>query len=791
MLRYEYFIVIVVLLLGLPAASGGIDRVSFTDVHISDDFWSGRIETNRTVTIPFDFQKCEETGRISNFAKAGGLIEGDFEGIYFNDSDLYKIIEGAAYSLASHPDPQLEAYVDSVIDKIAAAQWSDGYLYTFYSLPKHQPEKRWTDLQNMHELYCAGHFFEGAVAYYEATGKRKILDIAIRLADHIDGVFGEGKKMGVPGHQEIEIGLVRLYQATGQKRYLTLARFFLDRRGDSASRKIFGPYCQDHQKVIDQEEAVGHAVRAGYLYSGMADVATMTGDKDYVNAIKKIWRNVVEKKIYLTGGVGARHGGEAYGDNYELPNLTAYNETCAAVANAMWNHRLFLLEGDSQYIDVLERVLYNGFLSGVSLSGDSFFYPNPLASVGNYQRSPWFGCSCCPSNVVRFVPSIANYIYAKADQRVYVNLYVTSDAEIQMKDEVMKISQAGKYPWNGSVRVTVKKAMNEPIEMCLRLPGWARGQCMPGDLYRYTGQPAGKIIVRLNGKPITYETEKGYAVIKRKWKDSDFIELELPMPIRRVVANPKVKDDRGRVAFERGPIVYCLEAADNPSGISNLVFGPDVKITPVHRADMFDGVTVLQGVAKSLKTEADDRQVLTDQPVLAIPYYAWAHRGAGEMAVWLAKDKETAVPLKKPTIASQSKVTASHFWTQDTGEALNDQMDPKNSGDHDVPRFTWWDHKGTNEWVQYDFTKETAVSQVAVYWFDDTGRGQCRAPHDWHLLYRNKNGQWTPVKNSGDYGLALNKFNEVSFEEVTTSALRLEVKLKDNFSSGLLEWKVD
>lgn len=790
--RYSWFTFCIAMVFVLSAcdALGAIEAVSFTDVKIADDFWAGRVETNRKVTIPYDFKKCEETGRISNFAKAGGLIEGDFEGIYFNDSDLYKIIEGAAYSLASHPDPKLEAYVDGVIDKIAAAQWEDGYLYTFYSLPERQPEKRWTNVRNMHELYCAGHFFEAAAAYYEATGNRKILDVAIRLADKIDSVFGEGKKIDVPGHQEIEIGLVRLYRVTGEERYLKLAKFFLDKRGDESSRKIYGHYCQDHQKVIDQREAVGHAVRAGYLYSGMADVAALTGDKEYVDAIKGIWQNVVEKKLYLTGGIGARHAGEAFGDNYELPNLTAYNETCAAIANAMWNHRLFLLEGDAKYIDVLERTLYNGFLSGVSLEGDEFFYPNPLASNGGYQRSAWFGCSCCPSNVVRFVPSIANYVYAKKNGRVYVNLYMTGSADIQLGNDVMKISQQSDYPWDGKVKVTIDKPAKNKTAMMLRLPGWARNEPVPSDLYSYVGDDAGEITIKLNGRAIKYGVEKGYAVIERKWKSSDVIELDLPMPIRRVVCDERVKDNVGRVALERGPIVYCLEGVDNPSGISNLLFDDGVEVKAVMKSDMFDGVMVLDGTAKSLSIGQDDRVTSTPTDFVAVPYYAWAHRGSGEMAVWVACEKSAVVAIKKPTVASKSKIKASHVWSDDTGKAINDQIEPSSSGDHNVPRFTWWDHRGTTEWIQYDFVQKTKVNGVEVYWFEDTGVGSCRVPKEWRVLYKDDGGAWVPVKNTIKFGIGTDEFNEVSFEPVATDSLRLEVKLKDKYSGGILEWKI-
>jgi len=616
--------------------SDKLTAVPFTDVTVADEFWAPRMETNRKVTVRYDFEKCEQTGRIDNFAKAGGLMEGEFEGIYFNDSDVYKVIEGAAYSLKIHPDPELEKYVDGVIEKIAAAQWEDGYLYTFYSLPEHQPEKRWTDVQNKHELYCAGHFFEAAVAYYQATGKRKILDVAIRLADYIDSVFGPGKKHDVPGHEEIEIGLVKLYGVTGEKRYLELAKFFLDERGRAYGRKLYGEYCQDHKPVVEQDAAVGHAVRAGYLYTGMADVAALTGEADYIKALDRIWLDVVSKKLYITGGIGARGGGESFGDDYELPNATAYCETCAAIANAMWNHRMSLLHGDARYIDVLERVIYNGFLSGISLSGDKFFYPNPLASDGKYQRSPWFGCACCPTNIVRFMPSLPGYAYAHQADNVYVNLFIGGGAEIRLPDNTIRLRQQTNYPWDGHVKIQVEPERAGKFTVCLRIPGWAQNRPVPSDLYSYLDTNTEQVSLKVNGNPISVDTVKGYVPIRRMWRKGDIIELNLPMPIRRVVANPKVKDDLGRTAIERGPIVYCFEGADNPEGVANLILPPEAKLKAEYRGEKLGGIVMITGRGQIRR----DGKTVENIDVVAIPYYAWAHRGKNEMAVWLLKSAE-------------------------------------------------------------------------------------------------------------------------------------------------------
>jgi len=612
--------------------------VSFTEVTIADDFWAPRLETNRKVTVAYDFQKCEQTGRIDNFAKAGGLMKGQFEGIYFNDSDLYKVIEGAAYSLKIHPDPELEKYVDSVIEKIASAQWEDGYLYTFYSLPERQPEKRWTDVRKMHELYCAGHFFEAAVAYYQATGKRKILDVAVRLADYIDSVFGPGKKHDVPGHEEIEIGLVKLYSVTGEKRYLALSKFFLDQRGRADGRKIYGDYCQDHKPVVEQSAAVGHAVRAGYLYSGMADVAALTSDADYVKALGRIWQDVVSKKLYITGGIGARGGGESFGADYELPNAKAYCETCAAIANAMWNHRMSLLHGDAKYIDVLERVIYNGFLSGISLNGNKFFYPNPLASDGKYQRSPWFGCACCPTNIVRFMPSLPGYAYARQADNVYVNLFIAGSAAIRIGQNTVGLQLRTRYPWDGDVRITVEPEHSGQFTVCVRIPGWAQNSPVPSDLYSYPDKSREKVSLKVNGKPVALNIARGYARIRRTWEKGDAIELNLPMPIRRVTAHQKVKNNRGRTAIERGPVVYCFEGADNPKGVANLILPPDAKLQSEYHGDLLGGIVTITGRGQ---IRLDGKKDVEEIDVVAVPYYAWAHRGKNEMAVWMPESAET------------------------------------------------------------------------------------------------------------------------------------------------------
>jgi DUF1680 family protein len=623
-----------------------LKAVPFTEVTFDDEFWTPRMQTNREVTIPYDFKKCEETGRIDNFAKAGGLMEGEFKGIRFDDSDVFKVIEGAAYSLSLHPDPELDQYLDELIAKIAAAQEEDGYLYTCRTIdpnnmPKDTGETRWSFLQSSHELYNVGHMYEAAVAHYRATGKRTLLDVAIRNADLIDRVFGPGKRRDVSGHEEIEIGLVKLYDVTGDEKYLALAKFFLDERGQANGRKVYGQYCQDHKPVTRQNRAVGHAVRAGYLYTGMADVAALIPDTGYTGALDRIWQDVVSRKLYITGGIGARSGGESFGEGYELPNKEAYCETCAAIANAMWNHRMSLLHADAKYIDVLERVIYNGFLSGISLSGDRFFYPNPLASDGKYQRSPWFGCACCPTNIVRFLPSLPGYAYAQNRDGLYVNLFVSGSATIKMGTDTVRVSQQTRYPWEGRVKIMVEpESTRKTFTVSVRIPGWTQESPVPSDLYLYSdlgpedwGQR--KVTIKVNDQPVALVLVNGYVRIHRLWEVGDIIELNFPMPVRRVRAHRKVKANTGRIALQRGPVVYCFEGADNPQGVSNLVLPPDAAFQTEYRDDLLGGVMTITGQGKIRQPQVNGETVYKDIEVTAIPYYAWAHRGRNEMAVWL------------------------------------------------------------------------------------------------------------------------------------------------------------
>jgi uncharacterized protein len=776
-----------------------VKPVPFTSVHFDDTFWAPRLEINRKISIPFAFKKDEETKRIYHFERAAAVLRGESiadktpPGYPFDDTDVYKVIEGAAYALNVQRDSQLEAYVDALIEKIGAAQEPDGYIYTTRTIDPQKPHpwagtKRWElETINSHELYNLGHLYEAAVAYYQATGKRHLLDIALKSANLLDQTFGPGKQSIWPGHQITEMGLAKLYRATGDARYLNLAKFMLDARGPDGSRGAGRKYNQSHLKVVEQTEAVGHAVRATYMYSGMADVAALTGDPSYVNAIDKIWADVAEKKLYITGGIGATGSGEAFGAAYELPNMSAYNETCAAVGNDFWNQRLFLLHADAKYVDVLERTLYNGLLSGVSLDGKSFFYPNPLESAGQHGRSPWFGVACCPGNITRFLPSLPGYVYAERGDSLYVNLFVGSTADIKLDNgRKVKMVQETRYPWDGNVKMTISPDRTVNLMLNVRIPGWARNEPVPSSLYRFVDKNDEPVVLKVNGKAVKVNVEKGYATLKRKWRRGDIVELSLPMPVRRIVANDLVLADRGRVALQRGPIVYAAEWPDNSGGrVRNLVLPNDAKLMSEFKADLLNGVSVVKGNAVSLAYNEQGTTVRKDQELTAIPYYAWANRGSGEMIVWISNDESSARPLPWPTVASTSKVTTSGGQNP---RAINDQSEPQSSRDGSNSFFHWWPKKGTTEWVEYAFQKPTTVSEVELYWFDDTGTGQCRVPLSWRLLY--KDGEtWKAVETSDSYGVEKDRFNKVVFKPILTSALRLEVTLQPQWSAGIQEWK--
>ena len=629
-----------------------ITPVQFTSVKVGDGFWGQRLKASREVTIPLAFSKCEESGRYENFVKAAHPSEEyKVEGNPFDDTDVYKTIEGASYVLQTYPDKKLEAYIDSVLLIVKGGQEPDGYLYTFRTMnPKHphswSGDKRWVQVEvDSHEFYNLGHMVDGAVAHYQATGKRNFLDIAIKYADCVirEVGLGPGQIDRVPGHQIAEMALCRLYLLTGEKKYLDQAKYFLDRRGKTERRNT---YNQTHLPITEQDEAVGHAVRATYMYSGIADVAALTGDKEYIDAIDRIWENIVSKKYYITGGIGASRRGEAFGKNYELPNAEAYCETCAAIGNVYVNHRMFLLHGESKYYDVLERTLYNGLLSGVSLQGDGFFYPNPLETAGGYERKPWFGCACCPSNICRFIPSVPGYVYAVNGNDLYVNLYMpnTLTQKVNGKDVVLR--QETGYPWNGDVQITIDKNSAKTFSLKLRIPGWVSGEVAPGELYKYADGKSLGYKVLVNGEEVSSELDKGYFTITRSWKKGDKVSLHLDMEPRVVTAREEVLADRGKIAVERGPIVYCAEAADNSFPVRSVLMSPVPAMTVSHGDILGYPVEKISTVAQTLHYDQMGRLRVDDVKLTMIPYYAWCHRGAGEMAVWLPTELGAASPAK-------------------------------------------------------------------------------------------------------------------------------------------------
>ena len=626
-----------------------IQSVDFTKVQLQDKFWLPRIETNRTVTIPASFARCQSTGRIQNFVNAANK-SGKFLTTYpFDDTDIYKTIEGASFSLAVHPDAKLDHFVDSLVEIVGKAQEPDGYLYTARTINpaavhSWSGKNRWEKERELsHELYNAGHLYEAASAHYLATKKKNFLNIALKNADLVCSVFGPGKRAVAPGHEIVEMGLVKLYRITGKKEYLATAKFFIEQRGhydkyDKASKDEWknGMYWQDDKPVTEQDEAEGHAVRAGYLYSAMADVAALTQDAALIKAVDRIWENMVSKKMYVQGSVGAIGSGERYGENYELPNATAYNETCAAVANVYWNQRMFMLHGDSKYIDVLEKVLYNGLISGEGLDGKSFFYTNAMQitdgvtgtnfnSFNNkgieVTRSGWFECSCCPTNLARLIPSVPGYIYAEKGNSLYVNLFISGSANLSIANKPVQVIQQNNYPWDGGLKFNINPATATNFDLLIRIPGWVKGEAIPSDLYSFEDRSAGTVSIKVNGKPATYKMQNGYAAISRSWKKGDVVEVELPMAVKRVIANANLKDDQQKVALQRGPLMYCAEWPDNNGKTSNITIGNDVQFVPQYKPELLNGVTILKSTNEN-------------KNIVAIPYYAWANRGAGEMQVW-------------------------------------------------------------------------------------------------------------------------------------------------------------
>lgn len=737
----------------LAGADFALRPVPLSDVEIADAFWAPRMKVNRTVSIQHCFREFEATGRFDN----------------------PRLIEAAGYMLAKQKDPELEAYVSRIVDREIA-----------------NVERRLANPDQV--IRVSGYFFEAAVAWYHGTGRRKMLETAIRAIDAIDAAYGPGKKTYIAGHEGLEIGLLAMYREMGEPRYWKLAKFFLDERGkDDYPRQgeyaLDRTYDQDHEPVLQQTEAVGHAVRATYLYIPFAEVTALSGGPAYLQAVDSIWQDAVFHKTYVTGSIGSIRFHEQFGAPYELPNLSGWSETCASYGNFVWNHRMMLLHADARYADLMERILYNGFLDGVSLKGDRFFYQNPLCSYGNYERFEWIDTPCCPPNVVRLLASLGGYLYAQDDTGIYVNLFAAGSAKATVGGVPVHLRQQTKYPWDGDVRIAVEPAAPRRFSVYVRVPGWTGSQAMAGDLYRFVSPGRAAVAVRVNGRPVKPAMVRGYARIEREWREGDSIDLTLPMAVRRVAADPRVKDDAGRVALERGPLVYCAEWPDNGGHALNVIIPDDARLTAEFRPNLLNGVEVITGAVERLQASSGGVYTVP-HPLVAIPYFAWANRGMGEMQVWLPRAADKArvnpVPLPNGIARVSSSGGIEKKWTgyndqNDDISAVYDGVDPLSSADESNLYFRMRPAEGP-AWVEYDFSAPRRVSSSEVYFVDD--RRFCRLPASWRVLVK-QGDSWQPVRPAQGYGVAKDQFNRVRFEPVTTGAVRIEVEPRTvHYKSG-------
>lgn len=802
--------------------------VPIGSVHVEDPFWTAKLETWNAVTLKDVLDKFETAGAFRNFDRVAGLREGKHEGPPWFDGLIYETLRGASDFLISFPDKELEDRIDGYIQRIARAQAvdPDGYLMTYTQLD--EPGHRWGQLGGFlrwqHDVYNAGALAEAGVHHYRATGNVDLLRVAARLASHMSDIMGPPpRKNIVPAHSLPEEALVEMYLLfkddpslkdklnipVHEDRFLALAEFWLESRGRHGGRPTseqwdhqgaecerwvreqaygnqrpsWGAYAQDHQPVFQQETLEGHAVRATLMCTGLSAAARVNGRSDYAHTALRLWENMAGKRMHITGGVGAFAHEEKFGPDYALPN-DAYLETCAAVGAGFFHRNMNLLFGDARYVDELERVLYNNVINGVSLEGTRYYYQNPLSARG-HRRWKWHGCPCCPPMFLKMVSALPGYLYAYDAEGLYVNLFVGSRAEFSFNHNPISVVQKTGYPWKGTVTLVLEPENEMEFALHVRVPGWARGRENPFGLY--TSDLQSKIAFTLNGKKMSMlESERGYAVIKRKWKRGDEVVLELPLQPRRVHAHPEVESDEGRCAIQSGPLVYCIEEQDNP-GMDSYFLEPGSPFSLEFDPEVLGGVNIVKGQASSVQ---QDRRV---EPVTvrAIPFYGQDNREqTARMAVWLPEEKELASPMPPATIAGRAHVLVSYCFEHDTQTALNDGREPANSNDHSIARHTWWDHRGTAEWAQYEFDRPRRISSVSVYWWDDRpSGGRCAAPESWTLLYRTEDA-WEPVSNPSEYGILLDQYNTTTFTPVTTKALRLEVHLREHWSGGILEWKV-
>lgn len=796
-----------------------LTQISFNQVTLNDSFWLPRLQTQKKTLVPFSLEKTEPA--VENLRRVGAYLRGEkvteqFTGPYYVASDLFKVMEGAAYLLTLEKDAELEKQMDEIIDVIAAAQAPDGYLYEHHILPKHlrnphnyAGDTPYSYVVHSHELYNMGHMYEGAIAYYRATGKRKWLDVAEKNARHINRVFFEGDAnynggkpvMQAPGHQEIELALVKMYQATGEKLYLDMAKKFIDIRGVTYNPNGEGvmsyDYAQQHHPVREQRVAVGHAVRATYLYSGMADIVAMVGDTTLLPALNAIWHDIVDKKMHITGGLGAVPGIEGFGPEYVLPNKDTYNETCSAVGNVLFNYRMYLMSGDAKYVDVAEVSLYNNVLAGVNLEGNRFFYVNPLEADGKKTfnhgragRSPWFGTACCPSNLARLIPQISGMIYSHTDDDIFCSLYAGSSVEVPLTAGAVKLHQQTEYPFEGDVTIAVEPAVEgAEFTLWLRIPSWVNDKFVPGELYSYADGITSDYKVRVNGRRIKSEVVDGFLPIRRAWSAGDKVALNLPMEVRFNVADERVKADSNRLCITRGPLVYCAEEADNDLQVSSYFVAAEKPQSAVGR--FTDGI--MSGIAtismSAAVATADDESAST---LTLVPYYAWNNRGDNEaMNVWFARDAATVRSSMSLPVGNVADIKATYTYSSDDVYAIVDGKHPSNSFDRTIPRWTAWPKLGETQSVEVKLKKKQSIESVSVYWYDD--KGGVQQPVEWGMEYL-ADGKWQEFKPyvTDRFGVELDQFNMVHpAEPIEAEALRLNITPKEKSSVGILELLIE
>lgn len=794
--------------------AGTITPVPFNEVTLTGGFWADRMRTELDVTVPFSVSQCGPA--VERFRRCAAYMRGEEtelpEPHRFISSDLYKVMEGVAYSLMARRDAKLEAFMDETIGLIGASQQADGYLYISHichnpSIPD-MGDRPYSLLNYSHELYNVGHLYEAAVAYYQATGKRSLLDIAIRNARHVNRVFFEGDPdynggkpvMQAPGHEEIELALCKLYRVTGDGLYLEMAKRFLDIRGVTFrpdGEGVLAPsYAQQHLPVAEQMEPVGHAVRAAYLYTAMAQVDALTGRNDYERALRSIWTNLVSTRMHITGGLGAVAGMEGFGAEYELPNKTAYDETCAAVGNVFFNQGMFLSSGKAEYLDVAEVSIFNNALAGISLSGDRFFYVNPLEADNEYRfnhgaggRVPWFGCACCPPNISRMILQIPGYMYAYDNSRLYLTLYGSSRTSVPMEDSAVGIEQRSGYPFDGRVRVelTPEKAMR--FGLCMRIPTWcSQGQFMPGGLYTYQDTTDKEIEVRVNGRTAEYRMENGFAVIDRKWKKGDVVELNLPMPVRRVRCDGRVEENVGTSAVTRGPLVYCAEEADNGT-VQQLQLGKG-------QADVR---TVSEGVLQGIPridlpgSRTGEDMAESDVTVRFIPYYAWCNRGDNQsMRIWIPnRGEHRAAERTEETIADRiASVQASSAAEGTPPATVCDGKAARRSDEDNIQKWVSRIEDRTPR-IEISFDRPVELSAISVFWV--CGR-KVELPESWSVSCLTE-GVWRPMELyiTDSYQTQPNRFNVVhpAAAPLRCEAVRIVMTPRAERTVGISEIRFD